>query len=124
TSTTTATATTAGSATSAGSATGSASAAASASPSGTAGPGAGTPTDGSYYSTATVPAGTTLDMHRELYRGNADIVSLQYNNLIGWQDMTSQTIEGEIAEKWEQPDHSTVVFTLRAPINWQNKPPA
>jgi peptide/nickel transport system substrate-binding protein len=86
---------------------------------------AGTPKDGSYYSAHLVGAGTTLDMHRELYRGVILQMSLAYNNLIAWDNLDAGTMTAEIAEKLpEQPDQTKYVFTIRKGIKWQNKPPA
>ena len=33
------------------------------------------------------------------------------------------TIEPDLAERWEEPDDTTVVFHLRKGVRWQNKPP-
>jgi len=33
------------------------------------------------------------------------------------------TIEPDLAERWEEPDDTTVVFHLRRGVRWQNKPP-
>jgi peptide/nickel transport system substrate-binding protein len=32
-------------------------------------------------------------------------------------------LEPDLAERWEQPDDTTVVFYLRKGVRWQNKPP-
>jgi peptide/nickel transport system substrate-binding protein len=90
----------------------------------TAAPAGGTPVAGSYFSQHQVNAGTTLDMHRELFRQNASITTQAYNNLIAWDDLNKGTIAGEIAEKWEQVDPLTYTFTLRDGVKWQNKAPA
>ncbi|MCC6383123.1 MAG: ABC transporter substrate-binding protein [Dehalococcoidia bacterium] len=85
----------------------------------------GTPTEGSYYSGYSIMPGTTLDMHRELYRGNVAQVGLAYNNLLGWGDIEKGTIAPEIAAKLpEQPDKQTFIFTIRTDVKWHNKAPA
>src|SRR3989454_12837216 len=33
------------------------------------------------------------------------------------------TVEPDLAERWEEPDDTTVVFHLRKGVRWQNKPP-
>jgi peptide/nickel transport system substrate-binding protein len=33
------------------------------------------------------------------------------------------TIEPELADRWEEPDETTMVFHLRRGVRWQNKPP-
>src|SRR5881296_2600651 len=33
------------------------------------------------------------------------------------------TIEPDLAERWEEPDDTTVVFNLRRGVRWHNKPP-
>jgi ABC-type transport system substrate-binding protein len=80
--------------------------------------------EGSWYSAHQVNAGTTLDMHRELYRQNIAIVSQAYNNLIAWDDVGKGTMVGEIAEGVEQEDDLTYTFTLRSGVKWQDKAPA
>src|SRR5678816_4318869 len=32
-------------------------------------------------------------------------------------------VEPDLAERWEEPDDTTVVFYLRKGVKWQNKPP-
>src|SRR5215467_11212615 len=32
-------------------------------------------------------------------------------------------VEPDLAERWEEPDDTTVVFYLRRGVRWQNKPP-
>ena len=33
------------------------------------------------------------------------------------------TVEPDLAERWEEPDDTTVVFHLRRGVRWHNKPP-
>ena len=33
-------------------------------------------------------------------------------------------IEPDLAERWEEPDDTTVVFHLRQGVKWHNKPPS
>ncbi len=85
---------------------------------------AGKPTDGSYYSAQGQYAGTTMDMHRELYRGSIAMMGLAYNSLLTWDDVEKGTYKGDLVEKIEQPDKQTFTFTLRQGAKFHNKPPA
>ena len=81
--------------------------------------------DGSFFSQYTGIAGTTLDLHRELYRGIAYTAGNAYNNLLKFTDMDNFVISGEIARGLpEQPDQVTYAFTIRDDVNYHNKPPA
>jgi ABC-type transport system substrate-binding protein len=83
------------------------------------------PTDGSFFSQQTSIAGTTLDLHRELYRSNVYSSGQAYNNLLKFTDMDNFVISGEIARGLpEQPDEVTYNFTIRDDVNYHNKPPA
>ena len=85
----------------------------------------GGPVDGSFYSTFSTLTGTTLDLHRELYRGIAYSAGNAYNNLLKFTDMENFVISGEIARGLpEQPDELTYTFTIRDDVNWHNKAPA
>ena len=71
-------------------------------------------TDGSFYSQQSSMSGTTLDLHRELYRSIAYTVGNAYNNLIKFTDVESFAIAGEIATGLpEQVDELTYNFTIR-----------
>ena len=81
--------------------------------------------DGSFFSQNAGIAGTTLDLHRELYRGIAYTAGNAYNNLLKFTDMDNFVISGEIARGLpEQPDQVTYAFTIRDDVNYHNKPPA
>ena len=81
--------------------------------------------DGSFFSQYTGIAGTTLDLHRELYRGIAYTAGNAYNNLLKFTDMDNFVISGEIARGLpEQADEVTYTFTIRDDVNYHNKPPA
>ena len=83
------------------------------------------PVDGSFYSQYTSLIGTTLDLHRELYRSIAYSAGNAYNNLLKFTDMENFVISGEIARGLpEQPDEVTYNFTIRDDVNYHNKPPA
>ena len=83
------------------------------------------PVDGSFFSQYTGISGTTLDLHRELYRGIAYTAGNAYNNLLKFTDMDNFVISGEIATGLpEQPDELTYQFTIRDDVNYHNKPPA
>ena len=70
-------------------------------------------------------SGTTVDLHRELYRGIAYSVGNAYNNLIKFTDVESFSIAGEIATGLpEQVDDLTYNFTIRDDVKWHNKAPA
>ncbi len=85
-------------------------------------PAAAGPTDGSFYSALGTVGATTLDPHRELYRGNGAQLSQAYDNLLGWEDVDNAVIRGEIASGLpEQPDEVTYQFTIRNDVNFQNK---
>ena len=86
---------------------------------------AGGATDGSFYSQQSSMSGTTLDLHRELYRSIAYTVGNAYNNLIKFTDVESFAIAGEIATGLpEQVDELTYNFTIRDDVKWHNKAPA
>ena len=81
--------------------------------------------DGSFFSQYTGLAGTTLDLHREQYRGIAYTAGNAYNNLLKFTDMDNFVISGEIAQGLpEQPDQLTYAFTIRDDVNYHDKPPA
>ena len=83
------------------------------------------PTDGGQYSASRSLTGATLDMHRELYPGRGEMMSLAYNNLIAWDDIEQATIRGEIARGVpEQPDEVTYTFKIRDDVTYHDKPPA
>ena len=83
------------------------------------------PVDGSFFSQYTGISGTTLDLHRELYRGIAYTAGNAYNNLLKFTDMDNFVIGGEIARGLpEQPDEVTYNFTIRDDVSYHNKPPA
>ena len=83
------------------------------------------PTDGGQYSFHRNLTGATLDMHRELYPGRGEMISLAYNQLIAWDDIEQATIRGEIARGApEQPDNVTYTFKIRDDVTYHDKPPA
>ena len=83
------------------------------------------PVDGSFFSQIGTTTGTTLDLHRELYRSIAYTAGNSYNNLIKFTNPETFTIGGEIARGLpEQPDELTYTFTIRDDVRWHNKPPA
>ena len=83
------------------------------------------PTDGSFFSQYNGLYGTTLDLHRELYRQIAYTAGNAYNNLLKFTDMDNFVISGEIARGLpEQPDEVTYLFTIRDDVNYHNKAPA
>ncbi|MXY88819.1 MAG: hypothetical protein F4Y92_08170 [Dehalococcoidia bacterium] len=83
------------------------------------------PVDGSFFSQYTGISGTTLDLHRELYRSNVYVSGQAYNNLLKFTDMDNFVISGEIARGLpEQPDELTYIFTIRDDVNYHNKAPA
>ncbi len=85
---------------------------------------AGKPVDGSYYSAQGGFAGTTMDMHRELYRGSIAMQAMAYNSLLKWNDVEKGTYTGDLVDKIEQPDKSTFTFTLKQGAKFHNKAPA
>jgi peptide/nickel transport system substrate-binding protein len=46
-----------------------------------------------------------------------------YQGLLGYHPETFAA-EAELAQKWEQPDNLTYVFSLQPGVKWHNKPPA
>ena len=83
------------------------------------------PVDGSFFSQIGTTTGTTLDLHRELYRSIAYTAGNSYNNLLKFTNPETFTIGGEIARGLpEQPDEVTYNFTIRDDVRWHNKAPA
>jgi len=88
-------------------------------------PAGNVPTDGGQYSFHRNLTGATLDMHRELYPGRGEMLSLAYNQLVAWDDIEQATIRGEIAQGLpEQPDELTYTFQIRDDVKFHDKPPA
>jgi ABC-type transport system substrate-binding protein len=54
---------------------------------------------------------------------NAEPFSLFYQSLIGFETFNFE-IMPELAQKWEQPSPTQVVFTLQPGVKWHNKAPA
>ena len=55
-------------------------------------------------------------------------VSFVYNKLVRFKvgpgvPPGTFTVEPDLAERWEEPDDTTVVFYLRRGVRWHNKPP-
>jgi len=103
------------------SAAGSPSAAASASPAASPTP---TPKAGGVWRTSSANATyDTFDASRSRFTPFAFIVGLANQRIIQWDSFKKGVLGGAFASKWEQPDQTTLVLTLRPNNYWQNKPP-
>src|SRR5438105_334569 len=65
--------------------------------------------------------GRSFDPHVQT-QGGAKSYTLFYERLLGY-NLTTYTVEAELAQKWEQPAPTEYLFTLRPDVKWQNKPP-
>ena len=69
-----------------------------------------------------------FDPHLTLNFKTNTTVSFVYSKLVRHKVGPSVTpgtfaVEPDLAERWEEPDETTVVFYLRKGVKWQNKPP-
>src|SRR5262245_36788635 len=69
-----------------------------------------------------------FDPHQTLNFKTNNTLSFVYNKLVRHKVGASVTpgtfpIEPDLAERWEEPDDTTVVFYLRHGVKWHNKPP-
>ena len=65
----------------------------------------------------------TFDASRSRFTPFAFIVGLANQRIVQWDSFKKGVLGGAFASKWEQPDPSTLVLTLRPNNFWQNKPP-
>lgn len=71
----------------------------------------------------------TYDFHASVTGTVAEIVTPVYSGLIrlsnrqGLKDAMIAELEPDLASKWEQPDKTTLLFTLNKGITWQNVDP-
>jgi peptide/nickel transport system substrate-binding protein len=69
-----------------------------------------------------------FDPHQTLNFKTNNTLSFVYNKLVRHKvgagvTPGTFTIEPDLAERWEEPDDTTVVFHLRRGVRWQNRPP-
>ncbi len=69
-----------------------------------------------------------FDPHLTLNFKTNNTVSFVYNKLVRHKVGAAVTpgtftVEPDLAERWEEPDDTTVVFHLRRGVHWQNRPP-
>ena len=69
-----------------------------------------------------------FDPHLTLNLKTNNTVSFVYNKLVRHKvgagvPPGTFTVEPDLAERWEEPDDTTVVFHLRRGVRWQNRPP-
>ena len=69
-----------------------------------------------------------FDPHQTLNFKTNTTLSFVYSKLVRHKvgpGVTPGTfpIEGDLAERWEEPDNTTVVFYLRRGVRWHKKPP-
>ncbi len=65
----------------------------------------------------------TFDVDRSRFSPVAWLMGMTNLGVTQWKSFTKAEIEGGIAEKWEQPDNQTIVFTVRPNVYWHDKPP-
>ncbi|MGH2634122.1 MAG: hypothetical protein ACRDG3_11990, partial [Tepidiformaceae bacterium] len=111
----------AGSAAPSGSPAGSASAGASSTPAGTPTP---QPKAGGVVRGSSANATyDTFDASRSRFTPFVDIVGMTNQRIIQWDSFANGKLGGAFAEKWEQPDASTLVLHNRPNNFWQQKDP-
>src|SRR5213594_597345 len=69
-----------------------------------------------------------FDPHLALNFKQSNTLSFVYNKLVRFKvgpgvPPGSFTVEPDLAERWEEPDDTTMDFHLRRGVRWQNKPP-
>src|SRR5437867_2363857 len=69
-----------------------------------------------------------FDPHQTLNFKTNNTLSFVYSKLVRHKVGTTVTpgtftVEPDLAERWEEPDDTTVVFHLRKGVKWHNKPP-
>src|SRR5215510_14917977 len=69
-----------------------------------------------------------FDPHLTLNLKTNNTVSFVYNKLVRHKvgagvPPGTFTVEPDLAERWEEPDDTTVVFYLKKGVRWHNKPP-
>lgn len=77
---------------------------------------------------ARLPAATTFafDTFDTLRAGEpsvAEVLGRTHSRLVSWTDLAAAALGGDLAESWEQPDATTLVFHLRPGVRWQDRPP-
>ncbi|WP_322795644.1 ABC transporter substrate-binding protein [Tepidiforma sp.] len=65
----------------------------------------------------------TFDVDRSRFSPVAWLMGMTNLGVTQWKSFSKAELEGGIAEKWEQPDKQTLVFTIRPNVYWHNKPP-
>ncbi len=65
----------------------------------------------------------TFDVDRSRFSPVAWLMGMTNLGVTQWKSFTKAEIEGAFAEKWEQPDPNTIVFTVRQNLFWHDKPP-
>ncbi len=65
----------------------------------------------------------TFDLDRSRFTPVSALFGWTNLGVLQWDSYTKGVIGGGLAEKWEQPDPQTAVFTMRPNVFWHNKPP-
>ena len=65
----------------------------------------------------------TFDADRSRFTPVAVLIGWTNQGIVQWKNYAKAELEGGFASKWEQPDPTTTVFTLRDNMFWHNKPP-
>jgi peptide/nickel transport system substrate-binding protein len=65
----------------------------------------------------------TFDLDRSRFTPVSALFGWTNLGVLQWDSYTKGVIGGGLAEKWEQPDPLTAVFTMRPNVFWHNKPP-
>ncbi len=65
----------------------------------------------------------TFDLDRSRFTPVSSLFGWTNLGVLQWDSYTKGVIGGGLAEKWEQPDPQTAVFTMRPNVFWHNKPP-
>lgn len=65
----------------------------------------------------------TFDASRSRFTPFASIVGMTNQRILQWDNFAKAKLGGAFAEKWEQPDSTTLVLHNRPNNYWQDKPP-
>jgi ABC-type transport system substrate-binding protein len=65
----------------------------------------------------------TFDVDRSRFTPISVMFGWTNLGIVQWDSYTKGVIGGALAEKWEQPDRQTLVFTLQPNVFWHDKPP-
>lgn len=85
---------------------------------------AGTPVDGGVYVGLWLGGNVfdSVDVHRAFGDPTSWLSNYIINKVVRYKNPDTGEVEGDLAEKWENPDLSTYIFTIRKDVKWQQTP--